>query len=130
MSFNLFWLTFLFQEHRKVHVDKQPWLCRECPLIFDYSGKLAKHVRDDHGFVVDADIFCIFCRQLFESTSALIEHNDEAHPDVKFCCRICGKGIVRRCLLRKHLMTSHRHDNDVCDKLLLSWGVEDEDDDA
>jgi hypothetical protein len=72
---------------------------------FEFSGKLGKHIREVHHFEAKAE--CIFCKQMFVDSLALLTHNREHHRDKKWCCRVCGKGFERWSMLRFHLLKYH-----------------------
>lgn len=121
--------------HMKIHTERTPFECEECPKKFVRRITLIEHVMKKHknqdiplkqlcsvcgrGFRGKAEIRrhmrshtgekpfpCTLCDKRYREAKALRRHVSSAHMDERpFICEICTKGFHTKAILQAHMRT-------------------------
>ena len=102
---------------------KEPTLvCDLCEKTFVATKRGTKI--HSHKFLVHDIRNCDKCGRAFDDVKKFIAHIGEHwRPKVKLKCEYCGKGLVNKIVLRKHIAAKHTEKNDycnICDKMVVS----------
>jgi len=99
-----------YQKHMKLHIDRQPHMCDQCPARYSDKRYLKKHVARNHSESTNSDTepkshVCDVCDEVFPSARFLTMHSKEKHFKVlPFKCQYCEKGFIKKQGLDKHEM--------------------------
>ncbi|XP_014253941.1 MDS1 and EVI1 complex locus protein EVI1-A [Cimex lectularius] len=90
--------------------SKQGHLCLYCGKIYSRKYGLKIHIRTHTGF---KPLKCKFCLRPFGDPSNLNKHvRLHADTDTPYRCRLCGKMLVRRRDLERHMKSRHDVEED------------------
>ena len=93
--------------HMKNHADKSI-KCTVCSKMFRWNSALQAHLTAAHGMgPKEGACTCEFCGRQFQDKSNYRQHR-YTHLQVKpFNCEACGKGFIRRDLMKSHKEKCH-----------------------
>ena len=96
----------LLEKHKiRVH-QKRQYVCRSCDLSFNNVGKIQKHMKLNHGKILDH--FCTRCEEVYPTKSQLDKHFHSVHGnDKKFQCELCDHISANAQNLKYHVNTVH-----------------------
>ncbi|XP_061522342.1 zinc finger and BTB domain-containing protein 47 [Phycodurus eques] len=114
--------------------EKQQFLCKKCPRVFNNRWYLEKHTNATHSrahvcascgkrFLLESEMLlhqqtdceksirCVACGKAFKKLWSLHEHNKVVHgyAEKRFSCEICDKKFYTMAHVRKH-MVAHTKD--------------------
>ncbi|XP_001662036.2 zinc finger protein 449 [Aedes aegypti] len=117
--------TFTTEKQWTLHMNRHNGIrtvaCRRegCDKkFFDTQHRHAHEI----GCGKDVKIMCSVCAAIFRSMSALRTHM-AGHGELKFFCKVCGKGFYRKAKLDKHASVhsdARNHECNVCGKRFKS----------
>ncbi|KAG5267155.1 hypothetical protein AALO_G00218630 [Alosa alosa] len=92
--------------HLRVHRQKRPYKCPECPASFRCNASLNYHSSQVHH--AERSYHCT-CGKSFVYKGALLSHQHEhCHSNEQpFHCDDCGKSFLSKDALGQHIMTTH-----------------------
>ncbi|XP_041934218.1 zinc finger and BTB domain-containing protein 11-like isoform X1 [Alosa sapidissima] len=92
--------------HLRVHRQKRPYKCPECPASFRCNASLNYHSSQVHH--AERSYHCS-CGKSFVYKGALLSHQHEhCHSNEQpFHCDDCGKSFLSKDALGQHIMTTH-----------------------
>ena len=95
----------LLEKHKiRVHKKRQ-YVCRSCDLSFNNVGKINKHMKLNHGKILDH--FCTRCEEVYPTKSQLDKHFHSVHDEKKFQCELCDHISANAQNLKYHVNTVH-----------------------
>ena len=62
------------------------------------------------------NIFCDICLKVFKTKSALTNHIQSVHKEVKYPCDQCGKQFTKKGNLKTHIQSLHERVKYPCDQ--------------
>ena len=80
-------------------------MCRSCDLSFNNVGKITKHMKLNHGKILDH--FCTRCEEVYPTKSQLDKHFHSVHGQKKFQCELCDHISANAQNLKYHVNTVH-----------------------
>ena len=100
-----------YRSHYNVaHLKIKNYKCNACGKTFGARDTLVKHVKRIHGlesvhaYDLDKIKKCDDCQEVFENESALNQHKNEKHPNLKpYRCDHCEKSFRSLKKLNKHM---------------------------
>jgi len=88
--------------HASVHKGLKPYECKECMKAFSNEDNL-KHHMINHKKEVMKLYTCQVCHKPFYFLRKILEHMEDAHPDVfPYKCNLCEQNFSRSEMLRIH----------------------------
>jgi len=88
--------------HAIVHEGFKPYQCKQCLVAFSLEENLKTHMMNHKKEVMKLHT-CQVCSKPFYYLRKIIEHMEEAHPDVfPYNCDLCGQNFSRSEMLRIH----------------------------
>ena len=84
-----------------------PFRCMKCVYVFTYKHNLVKHLKSDHGIIVD--FRCQDCSSVFSDSNSLREHVMQEHGHGLYACKFCDQKFAWRKSLRKHIEGKHKN---------------------
>ncbi|XP_022185561.2 MDS1 and EVI1 complex locus protein EVI1-B [Nilaparvata lugens] len=101
--------------------SKQGHLCIYCGKVYSRKYGLKIHIRTHTGF---KPLKCKYCSRPFGDPSNLNKHvRLHAEGETKYKCDQCGKVLVRRRDLERHMKSRHQLDCDELEDLRISQDV-------
>ncbi|CAH0723304.1 unnamed protein product, partial [Brenthis ino] len=89
--------------HMRTHTGEKPYKCAECPATFVHPSNLNKHKLTHQ----EKQFKCVLCEKAFRTGTALWEHHDAKHMNIKHRCTYCGRDFCYKSDLRKHEIRNH-----------------------
>ena len=85
--------------------------CRYCGLSFKQNPHRLRHERNSHAD--DQPVRCVICEQIFQETTDLHQHVDNAHPDGTLSCSTCFKTFSVKRHFQVHQDPFHHNQDQV-----------------
>ncbi|XP_026488202.1 zinc finger protein 273-like [Vanessa tameamea] len=89
--------------HMRTHTGEKPYKCAQCPATFVNPSNLNKHKLTHQ----EKQFKCMLCEKAFRTGTALWEHHDAKHMNIKHTCTYCGRDFCYKSDLRKHEIRNH-----------------------
>lgn len=99
-------LRALYRHRRQVHGELKPHKCDRCPMAFQNSSALRKHLRTPHNRDAKRQPYlCDLCPQICADKSVFKIHRRTHTGENSFVCDICSRSLGTKNSLVQHMRT-------------------------
>lgn len=108
-------LRALYRHRREVHGELKPHKCDRCPMAFQNSSALRKHLRTPHNRDAKRQPYlCDLCPQICADKSVFKIHRRTHTGENSFVCDICSRSLGTKNSLVQHMRTHTNERPFVC----------------
>lgn len=108
-------LRALYRHRRQVHGELKPHKCDRCPMAFQNSSALRKHLRTPHNRDAKRQPYlCDLCPQICADKSVFKIHRRTHTGENSFVCDICSRSLGTKNSLVQHMRTHTNERPFVC----------------
>lgn len=108
-------LRALYRHRRQVHGELKPHKCDRCPMAFQNSSDLRKHLRTPHNRDAKRQPYlCDLCPQICADKSVFKIHRRTHTGENSYRCDICSRSLGTKNSLVEHMRTHTNERPYVC----------------